>query len=335
MHITILYNHDKKFRLGREDELSFKDYITTVYDVEKSLKKIGHKIGLYVVTENNYTKIKKLKTDFFFNLCYGVGELPNTEYKIPQILEKTNIPFSGGSSKAIFFGSDKLKSKKIFRKTNIPTPAYQIFKSVKSELKTKLSYPLIVKPLYTDGSIGIQNNSVVMNNSDLRKRVDFILKTYQQPALIEEYIDGREIRVTVLGNSKNIEIIPHSELVFGKRFDQKKLWKIDNFDAKNEIESMEYKNTWVSCPAKLDTRIKKKIEYYSKILWQKFEGSGIARLDIRLKDNIPYFLEINFNPGIGKEDAAVTAAINAGYTYSSFLQKIIKLGFTHQGLSHH
>ncbi|OGG15185.1 hypothetical protein A2773_04845 [Candidatus Gottesmanbacteria bacterium RIFCSPHIGHO2_01_FULL_39_10] len=328
MGITILYNLDKNFKLGREDVLSFQDYITTVYDIEKTLKKIGYKTKLEVIHEENYTILKKIKTDFFFNLCYGIGELPNTEYKIPEVLEKLKIPFSGAGSKSIFLGSDKLKSKKIFVENNIPSPSYQIIKSIKSKLKTRLSFPLIVKPVKTDGSIGIQNNSVVNNSLELWNQVDYVLKTYHQPALVEEYIDGREIRITILGNHNKIEFLTHSELVFSKIFDQKRLWKIDNFDSKNEINSWEYKNTHVSCPAKLSPAVRKKIEYYSKIIWRKFHGSGIARLDIRLKSDTPYFLEINFNPGIGKDDAAFTAAKKAGYSYSSFIQKIINIGLT-------
>lgn len=325
--ISILYNLDKKFALGQEDILSVKDYIETVYDIKDTLIKEGYEVDLHKIDENNYKIIRKIQTDFIFNLCYGIGEIPNTEFRIPEEIEKTNIPYSGSTSHSIKIGTNKEKTKKFLLSLNIPTPRFQIFRLKNKKLGKIFTFPLIVKPIQSDGSIGIQNSSVVETKDKLSEKIVFILNKYKQPALVEEFIDGRELRVTILGNKDNIEVLPISELVFGKIYKEKKLWKIDDFEAKNSKNSLQYKNTFVSCPARIHPKIRKKIEDLSIYIYQKLNGRGYARLDLRLSnDNTPYFLEINFNPGIGREDAASTTAYKAGYNYSSFLKKIIKIG---------
>jgi D-alanine-D-alanine ligase len=149
-------------------------------------------------------------------------------------------------------------------------------------------------------------------------------KIYHEPVLVEEYIDGRELNVTVLGNGKNAKVLPTSEIIFGKSFAHK--YKVVDFAAKWQKDSSAYKDTVGFCPAKLSEESKKKIEETCLAAFRITGCRDYARVDIRLsKEGIPFVLEVNANPGVGPEDGATRSALAAGYSYPSFLSEIVKI----------
>jgi D-alanine-D-alanine ligase len=327
-NITVLFNHVTSLTFGtKQDILADEDTVLTAKKIASVLKHSGFKVSLFEVNEKTVQKLPTIKTDFFFNLCGGIGNLPNSEHEVVDILDRINIPYSGASSDKLLLTTNKVITKKYFNKYNIPTPSYQVFKSKDEKLKDGLTFPLIVKPIAEDCSFGIHSDSVVINSKQLRKKVEDVIRTYKEPALVEDYINTRELNVTIVGNGEQAKVLPISEIVFGKSYNQKKKWKIVDFAAKWLEDSVSYHDTVGICPSDLSASIKDRIEKYALKAYKKICGNpGYARFDIRLaEDNKIYFLEINLNPDISDGMGAARSAKAYGWNYPDFLHKIIEV----------
>jgi D-alanine-D-alanine ligase len=188
----------------------------------------------------------------------------------------------------------------------------------------RLKFPCIVKPVKEDASHGITAESVVNNYSSLEKRVKIISDLYGEQALVENFIDGREFNVTMLGNSRYI-ILPVSEIVFSL---PPMMPAIVTFHAKWEPDSIYYKGTKAVCPAKITHREEVNIRETATAVFQLLGGSGYARLDMRMdKKGRLFVIEVNPNPDISPESGAVRQAAAAGMDYTHFVEKIIKLAW--------
>lgn len=327
-HVTVLYNKVTQLQFGeKEDILADDDTVKTAVGIARVLKKLGYKVLLFEVNKKTALQLPRIKTDFFFNFCGGLGNLPNSEHLIPELLEKTKIPYSGADGKHLLLTTDKISTKKLFIQNKIPTPQFQVFQNSSDKLKAKLNFPLIVKPAAQDCSLGIREESVVNTKRQLHKQVAKIISEYHQPALVENYINTRELNVTVVGNGKQVKVLPISEIVFGKSYDNKKKWKIVDFAAKWFENSESYKDTVGVCPANLSISIKNKIENLALRAYRKICGNpGYARMDIRLsEDNRIYFLEINLNPDVSDNMGAARSAKANGWSYGEFLNQIIRV----------
>lgn len=307
MKIFVIYNRVGSLAVGNpKDILADDDTVKTAQEIAKTLN--GE---LFEINEKTASKLKNLDADVFFNTAFGIGNAPKSEAEVAMLLEKTGKPYTGSNAKAIILTTDKEAAKNVLRAKNLPTPG-------------NIKFPLIVKPSGEDCSLGITQASIVNNKKELNKQVELLKKTYSENVLVEEYIDGRELNVTILGNT----VLPISEIVFGKSFNNK--YKIVDFESKWEEETDSFKETTGICPAKLLNNI---IEKINQISLEAFRVTGCrdyARVDIRLsKDNKPYILEVNANPGVGSTDGTVRSARAAGYTYKSFLEKIIDEAINH------
>lgn len=317
--VTVLYNVTKSLPHGTSEDLKTTDLTIDAHAIKKNLEKEGYIVDLFELSETSLPKLFSLKTDVFFNLCYGIGSLPNSEHKVPRILEKMKAVYTGSSDRAMLLTTDKEKAKSLLQKNHIPTPNFQVVKSNKFKLNKMLHFPLIVKPAQEDSSCGIQQNSVAKDLSELKKQIKIILKLYKQPVLIEEYIDGRELRVSILGNGKNAKVLPITEISFHGAYANK--WKIVDFNAKWDHDAD--KDT-PAHQAKLDKRLYWKIETLALKAYSLCGCTDYADIDFRLaKTNTPYFLEINCNPGIAPHDGMERLAKTAGLTYGGYLKQIV------------
>ncbi len=327
-HVTVLYNRVTNLAFGNKDDiLADEDTVKCAKNIAEALKKEKFKVILFEVNEKSVKKLPDLKTDFFFNLCGGIGNIPGSEPEVPKILDKVGIPYSGAVADKLKLTTDKVKTKILFNKFGIPTPAYQVFSNSSENLKPQLKFPLIVKPSSEDCSLGIDSDSVVDNEKNLRKKVAKIIKKYQEPALVESYINSRELNVTIVGNGKKTIMLPVSEIIFGKSYDNGTKKRIVDFSAKWHEASVSYHDTVGTCPAKLSESARKKLEKYVLRVYHQICGDpGYARIDIRYveKPEKFYFLEINLNPDISDGMGAARSAKTYGWTYPQFLKKIIE-----------
>lgn len=261
--------------------------------------------------------LKEYKPDVIVNLCEGAFGDSHLEMDVPSILELLGIPYTGSPPLSLGLCQNKGLTKNILRSIRVPVPDYQILTSYEF-WKGSIDYPLFVKPLREDASLGISRDSFVKNDSELKKRVKYIAENYRQPALVEKYIEGRELNVAILGNEKP-KVLPISEIIFG--FDDEP--KIVSYTAKWFKNSDEYKKTEPICPARLNESTKKKIENVAILAYGVLCCRDYARIDIRLKNGIPYILEVNPNPDISLEAGFVRSLRTAGIPFEEFVGRIV------------
>ena len=323
MRIAILYNFPSEVVRGTElDLIADQDIIKTVRAVESVLKEDGHTIETVKVDNNLYENLIRIRPDFVFNLAEGFGSNDLAEPYIPAILEMMGLPYTGSGPLTLSVALDKSRAKQILSSLGIPTPRFHIFSNPTQELPFHLRFPLIVKPIHEDASIGITNDSVVGDEEQLRKRIAYILETYRQHALVEEYIDGREFNVSIMGN-RNPVALPIEELEF-RNFPENQN-RICSYSAKWIPDSEEFKNTVPVCPANIPKQIENRIKRVAIAAYKALECQDYARIDLRLdSNNNPYVLEVNPNPDIGPEDTAFSRAAQAGgLSYSQLIRTIL------------
>lgn len=324
MKITIVHNNVTFAQnSSQEDLLADQDSLITVQEIKKTLRTLNHEVDLFEINEDNYKDLQNLKPDIFFNQAFGIGNISDSESEVAKLLEKTKIPFTGSDFRAIELSNSKLETKKLLGISNILMPKTVSTQSGEGKKIDELHFPAIVKLSAYHCSIGMTQKSVVNSPEEVSARLSEMSKTYKGPFIVEEYIDGRELNVCLLGNFENLRVLPISEILFGDYFNNK--YKIIDFAAKWLENSEEYKATLGNrCPAPLDINTKSKIEEVAKKTYNLVGCRDYARVDIRLSNGgEPFVLEVNANCAIGMGDGAVRSAKAAGYSYTQFLQKIL------------
>jgi len=299
----------------------------TIQGISKALKKLGHRVFLVEANEKAYLKFKKLKPeiDLVFNIAEGIyGQ--DREAQIPAMLEMLKIPYVGSKPLTQAICLNKARTKEILILNHIPTPNFQLFKTGKEKLKKDLKFPLIVKPNQEGSSKGIFQNSFVRNEKDLRKKVRKIIKELRQPALAEEFLQGRELTVGLLGNNP-VEVLAPVELNFSSL--PKGFLPMDSYEVKWLVDNPESGIQTVICPTKINKNLWSKIKQICLKTKEVLEILDWCRIDLRLdKKGVPNILEINQIPGIipdPKENSRFPlAARMAGYSFEEMLEKIIK-----------
>jgi D-alanine-D-alanine ligase len=316
------------FSDGTPDPVGRKSSLERLHSVDRALRSSGYRIQVLEFKDNwaaVLQKISKSGADLVFNLCEEFRGNSKLEMNIAALLEMVGISFTGSSSLALGLSQDKGKAKSILIHHRIPTPAFALIAPGEKGKAVPLRYPLIAKPVFEDGSLGIDNYAYATNPQDLHWQVRRIHRLYRQPALAEEYIEGRELNVSIIGNEK-LEVLPISEIDFSTL--PSGLPRICGYAAKWLEESREYSHTQPLCPASLSPRIRKKVEDISLQTYRILDCRDYARVDIRLSPRgIPYVLEINANPDISLDAGMVRSAMTAGYSYNEFISRIVELAF--------
>ena len=267
----------------------------TIEHVKHGIEAAGWEYMLIEADENCYENLKKYRPDLVFNRAEGVrGE--SRESQIPAFCEMLGIPYVGSGIMANAIGLDKPTTKMILEYHGLKTAPFQVLETVNEPLRAGLSYPLILKPSHEGSSIGINWDNVVNNEKALRAKLKEMLDVYKQPILIEKFIDGREFSVGLVGNYDQNEdptVLPILEVDF-TNFPEE-LGRVLGQKAKSVFDdSSNYK-----CPAKIDEKLRKRIETHAKASFKALDCKDWARMDYRLDTNGElYFLEVNTLPGI-------------------------------------
>jgi len=288
-------------------------------------KAIGnlHEIKILPLSEDTYYQIRAERPDVIFNLCdTGFRDDYNLEPHVAAMFDILNVSYTGNNYFTLALCQNKARAKEILTYNGILTPKFQVFTSAERKLNPDLKFPMIVKPIREDGSVGIRERSVVNNEEQLKEEVDHIINLHKQEALVEEFIDGREFTVSLIGNKRPI-ILPVAEIDFSGMPEH--LPKIVSYRAKWIKQSLAYKHSPIICPASIDEKITKMIEDTAKKCYKIFGCRGYARIDFRYdeKEKKLYVLEINPNPDISEEFETAKSAFAAGMTYADLVLKII------------
>lgn len=328
MKVGILYNFVDEISKGKDiDKIADNEVLETADAIRNALRIQGHSADLVRVNNTDLDEcVEDLKKnyDLVFNLAEGIDGDNLAESRIARNLSENEIRFTGSDHDALATCVDKAKTKELLIRNRIPTPRYAIFDCAESvDRIASLKFPMIVKPVHEDGSIGITSDSVVRTKDELKRKVTEIIDIYKQPALVEEFIDGREINAAIIGNGKDIEVLPLSEITFDDF--PENVPKIVSFDAKWIEDSEQYIKTSGRCPADLDSEITEKIKILAKKSFLLTGCRDYARVDFRIRDNKPYVIEVNPNPCINPNGAGfIRSANTAGYGYNDIIHKIVR-----------
>jgi D-alanine-D-alanine ligase len=327
MKVAILSNFFKQ-------ESNFKEVEEDLMEVGKAVKKVletaGHQAIFFDVNEKTYEELRKSNIDIAFNVCERFNGSSLFEPHIASMLELLNIPYTGSGPLTLATCINKVRVKEILMHHGILTPNYQVFYSRNKKLDPELNFPLIVKPVCMDNSIGITKDSVVHNDDELRSKIGFILRTYDQPALVEEFIDGREITVGILGNGRNATVLPLSEVVYSAWPED--LDKIYSYEAKWQKGTSSWDGLKIECPADLPKYQEYRIKRTALQVYNILGCRDYGRIDFRLSnEGVPYVLEMNPNPGISplvdsdeQPDFMPFSAIKSGMSYDDLIVKIFQ-----------
>jgi D-alanine-D-alanine ligase len=320
--VGVLFNSRTEAPRGEDaDYIAHAEVEEQAEAVQKALEKLDFEyqlLPLEIDFELLVKTLKNRKLDVVINLCEGAFGDSHQEMNVPSLLELMGIPYTGSPPLALGIGQNKGLTKEILKANGLPTPKYKVLESP-VDWKGEIGFPLFVKPLREDASIGISSKSYVRNDAELKTQVEYITYRYRQPALVEEYVAGRELNVAILGY-KVPKVLPISEITF----DFKDEPKIVGFSAKWFKESEEYKKTNPVCPALLKPSVKNNIEKIALKAYKAIYCRDYARVDIRLRDNSPWILEINPNPDISPEAGFPRSLKAAGIRYEQFVEKIIQ-----------
>ncbi|HZY10747.1 MAG TPA: ATP-grasp domain-containing protein [Bacteroidota bacterium] len=295
-------------------------------DIARALRALGYKTVIYNVDGDISKFVKFLKDeepDLVYNLCESINNESVHEMHAASIYELLGIPYTGADPLTLGTALNKVRVKEILSFHGLPTPKYQLIKSpIRISLSDHLEFPLIVKPSREDASIGIESSSVVSNMAELRKRIRYIFEQFDQPALIEEYIDGRELNVALLGNRRPI-VFPISEIDMSTL--PSEYPRIVSYNAKWMKGSDEYTNTKGVCPACLPAGLEVRIKEMALEAYRIIGCRDYARVDFRLsKDHQPYLLEVNPNPDISDNAGYACSARKYGFTFEELIGKIVE-----------
>jgi len=314
------------FPFDRDSEF---DSQKTIDTIGASLRRAGHTVHLVEATADLPQWFLTHRVDLAFNIAEGTHG-PHRESQVPAILESLRVPFTGSSSVTLAIALDKAKTKQILSSEGIPTPRWQLFPTPTTTLNPRLEFPLIVKPNREGSGKGIWRQSVVGDEAALRRQVTQIYERYRQEVLVEEFINGQELTVGILGQ----EPLPILEIDFtpcrssGEFF---YTWRVKEFQG----DAARGLNPALHCPARLDDMTTARVQLVALKAHRALGCVDLSRTDIRLRaDGVPFVLEINPLPGLSPLESnfpVMTAA--AGLTHDSLIQRIVDLAMARYGRS--
>jgi D-alanine-D-alanine ligase len=318
VRVGFTYNMKRVDPKSKEDEAEW-DAPETIQAIADAIKAHGHTVVNLEATQDLPRVLGEADVDLIFNIAEGVlGR--NREAQVPALCELLGIPYTGSDSATLAVALDKALAKKVLKQHRILTPEFQLFETGREKLNPALKFPVIVKPNTEGSSKGIAGSSVVDDEPKMRVLVKNLIEKYRQPALVEEYIGGREFTVGLLGD-KRPRVLPPMEIVFR---DGKNERPVYDYTVKQEWEKhVEYK-----CPAQLTAPELKAIERAARDTFEALDCRDVARVDLRMdKEGDVYVLEVNPLPGLTPNYSdLVLISQAAGIDYHTLIGEILAGG---------
>jgi D-alanine-D-alanine ligase len=336
--VAVIFNHPgddiyEKIRDVDPDSLDFEpEYdinvatVTEEYEaIAKALKKQGYNVRILNIQDDIKILVdflKKTPPDVVFNLIEFYRDDPNLEYLIAGLFTLYEVRYTGARPFTLALCQRKGMTKQLLLANNVPTPRYKLLTEPKLPSRHGLRYPIIVKPSREDASSGVEKGSVVYNFEQLNERIKTTFEEYNPPILVEEFIEGRELHVAVLGNDPP-EVLPIIEFDFSELPEDHP--SIISYDAKwNPLEES-FHRVHSICPAKLSKRLEKKVKTAVLEAYKVTGCTDYARLDLRLtKDNKVFVLEVNPNPDLTEGVSFMESAEEYGLSFGETLEKIVE-----------
>jgi D-alanine-D-alanine ligase len=316
--ILMLYDVDPAW--PQEDICDVQDEVQLLID---ALKAVGHPVTRVRVETADITAILQQydpEEAIVFNCCEEIPGIPHNCALAAEILEMLGFTFTGASADALTLGQDKRQIKRCLEKAGIPTPNWEVFNSI--DYITWDRFPAIVKPALEHCSYGITRDAVVQTPSELSQRVGFVLDELRQPAIVEDFIDGREFHIGVFGNGR-LRLLPPGEIDYSGFNDIHD--RLCTYEANFDKASLAYHLTMPRMSCNLS---RTELHIINQIATQAYLATGCrdyARMDIRMQNDIFFVLDVNHNPDIGPETSMILGAGKLGYSYGQFGSLLVNL----------
>jgi D-alanine-D-alanine ligase len=300
-------------------------------EVFEALEKLGHEPFYQVLdgTPQCLQALAKVSADLMFNLTESFAGDDTKEMNVAAYLDLLELPYTGAGPHATFLAQDKSIAKKMFAFHGIRTPYFATAYRGRIEHAHNIEFPLIVKPSSEDGSIGINQDAVVTSVKELMERVQYIQEEFDTPALIEEYIEGREIYGAILGSYEYATALPLVELDFSKL--PKGTPRIASYDAKFEKDTEVYKLTKSAVASDLGEETTARLTETALAAYRAVKLRDYGRIDMRLssKGDV-YVIEANPNPWLSSQQEFAMAAKASGRSYTQLIGEILDMALRRQ-----
>jgi D-alanine-D-alanine ligase len=322
MKIAVIYNRESQKVINLFGQPNREKYgLAAIRRISNSLKKGGHQVQAFEGDKDLIDRLEEFmprtlvgeRPGMAFNLSYGIqGQARYTH--VPGILEMVGVPYVGSGPLAHSLALDKVVAKMLFVQNGVPTPAFAVLDAPNFAMP-ELEFPLIVKPKNEALSFGIR---IVKNEEELREAAKVIFDEYDQPVLVEQYIDGREINVGLLGNGSTLETFQPAELKFGKGG--------PNIYTEADKRRTSGREIGVTCPAKIDPETSVKAQEIARNAFNVLGCYDCARVDMRMDaDGQLYVLEVNSLPSLGEHGSYVAAAEAAGLDFAGLANRLVEV----------
>lgn len=320
LKVSVLFYEERSQELAEHDEV--------VAEVAEALTAGGHQVALLGICDDVGELLDKLdeqKPDLVFNLCETFAGRDSNEGNVTAVLSLRSQRFTGTGPVGMALRADKAISKKLLQFHGVTCPKFAIFDPHNLEFAGKMHFPLFVKPMRGDASVGIHDSSLVRDYASLIERVNAIHTDLQDAALVEEYIEGREFYVGVLGNNPP-EALPVIEMDFSKLPAQYP--RIYGWEAKFDHASPQFDSVNAIIATDLQPQIRSRITMVALEAVYALQVRDYARVDIRLSpDGTPYVVEVNANPYLERTSAFAIAALQAGMSYNTLINRIMQIAW--------
>jgi D-alanine-D-alanine ligase len=318
------------------------DYIETINSIRAAIETDNHKTFFIQADTNLPYALKEIKPDICFNIAEGLGG-DAREAQIPALLELLKIPYTGSRVLTNAISLDKNLTKRIWRDRSLPVAPFQEFTFGDEPLRPEMRFPLFVKPSREGTGMGVDTKAIVNTEAELRERANYVIRMYNQPALIEIFLPGREFTVGVLGRHDTVLYSRHPEWYDKDGFHRLPILELDSsrsvtpgiygIEAKAQSVGSQGAPNYL-CPAPLDPDLTKKLQHLAYRAHVVLGALDISRTDIRLDaEGQPRLIEINTLPGLtpGYSDLCLQAA-SEGISYEDLILEILYLGASRWGL---
>jgi D-alanine-D-alanine ligase len=297
-------------------------------EIFEALEKLGHEPFYQVLdgTKQSLFSLSRCGANLVFNLTESYAGDDTMDMNIAGYMDLIHLPYTGTGPRGLFLGQDKSVAKKLFQFHEVKTPFFATSYKGMLDHSHDIEFPLIVKPTSEDGSIGIDGDSVVGSIKELMERIHYIHEEFDSPALIEEYIDGREIYAAVLGNS-NPEVLPLIELDLSKL--PKGTPRVAGQDVKFDRETEAYKLTKSALAEDLDEATVEKLTETARLAFSALKFRDYGRIDMRLsKKKEVFVIEANPNPWLASSQEFAMAAKKSGRNYTQLIGEIVDMAWS-------
>ncbi|MCU1271516.1 MAG: D-alanine--D-alanine ligase [Acidobacteriaceae bacterium] len=295
-------------------------------EIFDALGKLGHEPSYYVLDgrPQSLYALGKCGADLVFNLTESYAGDDTKEMNVAAYMDLLGLPYTGAGPHAHFLAQDKATAKKMFAFHEIRTPFFATAYRGNIDHAHDVKFPLIVKPQSEDGSIGIDAEAVVTGVKELMERVEYVQNEFDSPALIEEYIEGREIYAAILGSYEKTEVLPLVELDLSKLPEGTP--RIASRDVKFETDSKAYKLTKSKIVEDLDEATAQKLQETAIAAYRAVKLRDYGRIDMRLTpEGEVYVIEANPNPWLSSKHEFAMAAKKSGRSYTQLIGEIVEL----------